>query len=258
MGGGSQEGATDLLIEAGSYGVTLVWHKKSANEWMAVQSYQYRGLNIDGHASQLKGILDNLSLHGKEVQLVFNNKESMLVPTEYQDEKSDSALINLFFGNADGETYKGKVFGDDDKLVIYRVCAPVDQLLKSYFPLCTPVHATQFQASHSQEGITCNVYHNHLKVTLIQEGVLKLIQYFDYQTPTDAAYHLLNMCDLHDVDRELVEVHLSGMIEQDSNLYREFAKYFLNISLVAPSFTLPNTISQSEHHYFSHFSAYML
>lgn len=252
------QGNSHVLIEAGTYGITFVWYNPAEKSIQAIRAFQYSGNDTNTYPTQIQQVLEECGIGDNPVQLVYNNKESMPVPVAFHPTDAETPMMRLFFGNEEGVTYAGKVQGDEDTEVIYRVCGPVARYFASRFPGVTPVHATQFQIPVCGEGITCTVYPNYIKVFLVQKNILQLVQYFDYQTPADAAYHLLNICDIYSLDRETVSLSISGMIDAESNLYKELSRYFIHIQPDTASVILPDSMDASTHHYFNQLTAALL
>jgi hypothetical protein len=94
-------------------------------------------------------------------------------------------------------------------------------------------------------------YPNKIVAVLSKGGRLQIAQTFKFQTPEDVVYHLLNVC--HQFDAMQVNVELSGMIEKDSNMFKEVSKYFLTtFTGLPPAFNYPEEIMEKPSHYFSH------
>ena len=87
-----------------------------------------------------------------------------------------------------------------------------------------------------------------------------MIRNFNYQTPDDAAWCLLNICSRFEVDPNDTVLHLSGMIDTGSALYAEVHKYFLHIELegLTEKAEYADQIIKQPAHYFSHLFASVL
>ena len=68
-----------------------------------------------------------------------------------------------------------------------------------------------------------------LKLFFFKEGQLQIVQYFDFTTPADVCYHILNVAERFETTASSLTLSLSGMIDVDSTLYQELYKYFLHI-----------------------------
>jgi preprotein translocase subunit SecA len=86
---------------------------------------------------------------------------------------------------------------------------------------------------------------------------LQVIKNFEFSTPDDAVYHLLNICQSFEVDATKTGLIISGMVDANSNLYNELYKYFLKIDFTTlpENFNYTEEIKNSPAHYFSHLFA---
>lgn len=251
-------GAGHILVEVGGYGITIVWYNLEEKSVKGIRAFQFNGTDSKDYPAQIQQVLNVSGLEHLHVKLLFNNKESVIVPVEYHKTDADVRMMSLFFGNEDGVTYSGKVHGDDQTDVVFRVGTPVAHYFESRFQGVQFQHATQYQIAACNEGLSCSVYPNYIKVLLVQNNILQLVQYFDYQTPTDVAYHLLNICDIYSLNRETISLYISGMVDHESNLYKECSRYFLNIQPEPSRLSMPESMDSSAHHYFSQLTAAIL
>jgi hypothetical protein len=96
-----------------------------------------------------------------------------------------------------------------------------------------------------------------MTVLLRKQGQLQLIQNFEFNTPEDVAYHVLNVCKNFEVDASATVVTVSGMIDANSNLYNGLYKYVASVKF----YELPGNhnyaaaIKEHPAHYFSHLFA---
>ena len=92
---------------------------------------------------------------------------------------------------------------------------------------------------------------------LHKEGKLQVVQSLLYQSPEDAAFHLLNICQSFDIMVDKLVLKLCGMIDKQSNLYAALYKYFLNIEFEAAKGDLVpgEEIKNYPTHFFSHLFA---
>ncbi|MDQ3683939.1 MAG: DUF3822 family protein [Bacteroidota bacterium] len=81
----------------------------------------------------------------------------------------------------------------------------------------------------------------NFRVIVKKEGQLQLAQMYCYQAPLDVVYYLLKIIQEIDLLKEDTFIILSGLIEQDSALFKELHQYFLNVHFALPgNVTLQN------------------
>ena len=90
--------------------------------------------------------------------------------------------------------------------------------------------------------------------TLLAAGNHKLLlaQTFLYSTPDDVVYYLLKVCEQFGLSQKEVHIGLSGLVDQQSALYRELYQYFLYVEFRDAAWTIPvSANSESPLHFFT-------
>ena len=85
-------------------------------------------------------------------------------------------------------------------------------------------------------------------VTATHEDAILLSKRYDYQSPADVLFYLLKICEAYHLSQEQVHLNLSGLIDENSDMYRTLYEYFLEISFRLPSWVHGNTYPS---HYFT-------
>ena len=79
-----------------------------------------------------------------------------------------------------------------------------------------------------------------------------LTQTFLYSTPDDVVYYLLKICQQFDLSHQEVHISLSGLVDQQSALYRELYQYFLNVEFRNAEWIIPASANnESPLHFFT-------
>jgi hypothetical protein len=73
-------------------------------------------------------------------------------------------------------------------------------------------------------------YPNRFVITIFQGAQLRLGQTYNYTSPEDVTYQLLDLVHTFDMDVEKIPIYLQGMIDRSSGVYREVEKYFLQVT----------------------------
>jgi hypothetical protein len=226
-----------LLVEASDSEISLLIYTKNP---MALQGFYKFELDknpaaID-YAEAIKKILATetvLQQTFAATNIFYNFSAATLVPAKYFVEAEKENMLELLFGkDVSACCFQENVLANDIKIV-YRVPATIYETFNSVFPKNSFKHATTNQISNEKytvETLECILYSHCIKVLLFKEGKIQIVQFFEYETPIDVSYHLLNVCERFNVSPNEVKLILSGMIEEKSNLYDDVYKYFLNIS----------------------------
>ncbi len=244
-------------MEVGNVSTTMVLCTKKP---FVIQGY-YSFLSEDNistneYAAVLKQTIKNESLndHGfAMVHIMYNYKESLLIPKQFFKDDEKETICSLMFGEEkDAYCFSEDVQGREIKN-IYRVPEKVYSVLNELFPKNSFSHSTSYQIQNELANVLfCVVYQKQIKVLLQKNNEFMFAQYFDYSTPLDVCYHLLNVCERFEIATANIELQLSGMIEIDSNLYSEIHKYFLNdrIMELPVGVDVAENIKQLPGHYF--------
>ncbi|HJS54911.1 MAG TPA: DUF3822 family protein [Chitinophagaceae bacterium] len=97
---------------------------------------------------------------------------------------------------------------------------------------------------------------DEFSLIVVKENKLLLCQTISYTSPEDVLYYLLKCCQQLDLSQQQTKVFLSGLIEQDSAVYRELYKYFINLEFESLSGEIGLTDALTIHppHYYSSIS----
>lgn len=143
---------------------------------------------------------------------------------------------------------------------VYGNPAVVERVITRYFAFAESTHLFSLLphvVKDADNHLYCIFSTGQLKVLLIREGKLQVMQSYSYKIPEDAAYHLLNLCKTFEININEIVVSLSGMIDASSVLYNELFKYFLQLQFdtLPKQYQYPEEIHQQPAHYFSHLFA---
>jgi hypothetical protein len=73
-----------------------------------------------------------------------------------------------------------------------------------------------------------------LQVYALKGDQLLLAQSFYYETKEDVIFHLLNLTDKFNIDLSSAFVQVSGLIDEESGIWKELNRYVLNIEFDYP------------------------
>ena len=241
--------ASHLLVELSNDEVCFLIFSKTD---FTLQGYYLYELNKNilaiEYAEELKMIIQDEGIFHQSytsVQVCYNFTASTLVPKDFFVEAEKENMLELIFGR-DASTYCFyEDVLDNDMKIVYRVSSKIYETVNELFPENKFSHASSMQLQANKfemDTLQCMVYHNSIKLILYKNGKLQIAQFFDYETPIDVSYHLLNVCERFSVFPSEVKLILNGMIVEKSNLFDDIHKYFLNVQFA----TLPTDVIVSE------------
>ena len=255
----TDEADLNLLVVVGSQGLSLIYHKENPTYINGLMVFQYEQSGLASFAQDLEILLDSEALPPfKTSRVCYDFKETTLVPNAFYDEKNNVKLLGLLFGtNHSTNTFVQEVQHLSARL-LYRIPHQISAILKKTFPLAENEHTTALQLSFlkkAPDNLYAIIYQRHIKLFLFKNDQLQLQQTFDYSTPVDVAYHVLNVCEQHQVAPSTILLQLAGFIDQDSALYQELYKYFVHISFDNQYGDVSITTELEQHpaHYFNHY-----
>ena len=251
-----------LLIELGWESVSLVYFSTEPYHVNGICVFHFpKNITAIDLADELLAFFQVEQLSSFERTYVcYNFKECTLVPASLYKENMLGEMLNLVFPVNNRASNFAEQVKDTDIVVAYRVDNRIESVINQKFPMLQSYHALSLLLTslrHHADFFYCVVYQHSVRVILVKSGELQLAQFFDYSTPTDVAYHLLNVCTQHSISPSEVTLTLSGLIDKKSNLYDELYRYFMTINLSENDgdTEIAQAITQYPEHFFSHLIA---
>jgi len=192
-----------------------------------------------------------------KVHVIYGFNPFVLVPHQFMNGTDNHAMLALVYGESNERVIRTDFMYRHANHIVYGIPKTIDNVIRRYFELAQCTHLFSMLPDFvNADGnhLYCIFNTGHIKVVLMKDGKLQLIQNYSYNTPGDAAFHLLTICKNFEVNVNSCNVHLSGMIDESSALYAELYKYFLQIQLdsLPEKFKYPEEMNQYPPHYFSH------
>ncbi len=220
-----------LIIEIGKLEVVFIILQNKT--FTALAAYQ---LNDMVELTNLFATENLLQQTFTKVNVVYTNKQSALVPPVYFTTNSANSILELIYGNVLEGDVKNDFLYKHNIHCVYKIEAAIQNAVKAKFPFANISHQYSLLPDAAQligDKLFVVFYQNKFIVLCCIANQLQLIQQFEYSNAEDVAYYLLAIVQQHTMDVNALSVELSGMINENSNLYSELYKYFKNISFVA-------------------------
>ena len=254
----------NLFISAGKQGISFIQLDTDSNTFISVLVYHFaKNLTATAIAEQVNEIVssENLSQqHFKKIFVTWCFDENVLVPQDFFDAGNCNEMLELVYGDLMPGAVQTELVTTHNLHTVYKIPAAVKNIFNNHFPFCIQNHQSSLLINfekNNKDLLYCNFYPEHLTVMLRKNGQLQVIQQFEYASPEDAVYHLLNVCQSFETDAAKTILTVSGMIDTDSNLYSELYKYFqsVNCTDLPADFNYAEEIKGYPKHYFSHLFA---
>ena len=169
-----------------------------------------------------------------KVKVSYDFPESILISSrEYKQEES-ALLLNTLCGNTNNVLVVAELVSDWQLYNIYAVPKDISDWLGSKFPAAQFSHQFSLNIKNinsADENGCLQIDFRKDDFTLIASkgNQFLLAQTFDYATPGDVIYTLLKTCKQFSLSQEMVLIKLTGLIDIQSNLYKELYQYFYTI-----------------------------
>jgi hypothetical protein len=255
-----EEEKCSLFCEVSDEGFAFCIREEETNSFLGVAIYHYdKSKPSVGFPIDLQIIFHQkeiLSKKFKKVCVVFSHSESVLVPFSIYKREKSGTVLNMMCGDLNSnEMIFTDVISNQSMYNCYRVRQATYEVIQNQFSSLESMHQYSLLLKNpaDQDNQLAVIFNsNKIIVRLIKDNKYQLIHSYDYETPEDVSYILLNICRQFDI-RE-IQLQLNGLIEEKSSLYNEIFKYFNKIEF-AP---LPEGSNFSEEilkyppHYFSY------
>lgn len=252
-----------LIMEVSSEGVACAIKNEETNTFQGIAVYHFdKSRPQSGFSIALQILIHQkewLAKKFKKSIIVYSFPESVLVPYALYDRAENENVLHLLHGGFENEyALHTDVLASLNVYNVFRVPKPLNDVIESHFTDATCMH--QYTALLNKEKLDGNVlsvifYAHKMVVSLLKDGRNMLVNSYGYRTGEDVSYHLLNICKEFKIENPFLEIN--GLLEENSVLYKELYKYFLNIhfSALLDNVSYDETILQYPAHYFSHIFA---
>lgn len=187
-------------------------------------------------------------------RMVLSNacKEMLLVPVHHFTEESAKRFYITTYGNT-GELFFFDELTEEAAVLVHAVPQPIMSVLKT-----VPERETKhtytcwlkaLNDSIAEDGIAVHFTNKEVNIVAKREQQLKLAQTYFYTTPLDVLYYLLAVCREYGLSQTGTTLMLSGLISNDSAMYKELHQYFSHIAFWKPAGITVQ--SEHPHHFFS-------
>jgi hypothetical protein len=228
------------LEQASNELLRLVWY---AGE----QTWNHELEELYAAHSELKGKFS-------KILVAYDHPQSVLVPPAAYT-GNDNLLLEMMYGVNGSHSIIAQDIPGWQLKNIFAVPGLVKEWVTRHFPHGHIHHnysiGIRLIDNTAMEGSLLIDFRNNDFVVLASKGNrLLMAQTFSYTTFDDVLYYLVKVCTEFGFSQQQVKIAVTGLIEKESNLYRELVQYFLNIRFREPSWVLP---VKEEDNYPSHF-----
>ncbi|MEO9023245.1 MAG: DUF3822 family protein [Ginsengibacter sp.] len=252
-----------LLCESCDEGFSFCIKDEVANSFLGLGVYHYDkskppiglpiALQIIFHQKEI------LSKRFKKVKIVYSFPQSVLIPFPLYDSEKNSTILNIMHGDLhEDETLMTDIITSQSLYNCYRISSSLREVLQNQFSGVAGTHQYSLllnEPAEEKDRMNIIFYTRKIVVSVWKDGKCQLVNSFQYHTPEDVSYILLNIC--HQLEIENIRLEMSGLIEKNSALYNEVYKFFTEVELtpLQGGITYAEEITKFPSHYFSNIFA---
>jgi hypothetical protein len=192
-----------------------------------------------------------------ETMISYDHPRSILVPPGSYTDTDPQILLNTMFGSNGKDTILKDAIPSWQLLNVYAVPSDIKDWMQRHFPEAEYRHSysigiRQINTTDFEGGLLIDFRTGDFTLVASKASRLLLVQTFPYATPDDVLYYLVKVCQELSFNQETVRVALSGLIEKESNLFRELDQFFLHIRFRDTAWKIRATAGEEyPHHFFT-------
>lgn len=191
----------------------------------------------------------------EEVRISYDHPGSIMVPLQYHNGDKEKTLLKALYGKSLQSAVISEPIDEWQLYNVYIVPEDVREWVNRTFPAYSYRHnhtlGIRMVPAHSREYMLIDFDTDEFSFIVIKQDKLLIAQTLSYTTPEDILYCLLKTCNQFSLSREEVQLSVSGLVEKESQLFRELYLYFLNIEFREPSWQIPGAGSYPAHFFTS-------
>ncbi len=241
-------GNSRLVMEWGSDHCCYAIIAENSNQ---VHLLRYYGFNIADEEDAIMEVAEELQLlQFSKIVLSPALPTALLVPSKFAP---DARLSLDGIYNEVNQSYFSDAIDEWQLVNAYSLPSNTHSTLKAALPQAKYVHSyttalKMYNGFSAEDQVCVHFTPQHFMVIVKKGALLQLAQTYQYKTPLDVVYYLLKICSGLSLQQEELYVVLSGLVEEDSAMYKELRHYFLNLH-----FGQPPALSLPENDYPEHF-----
>jgi Protein of unknown function (DUF3822) len=169
------------------------------------------------------------------VHIIIDYPNSMLVPADRNWKEDAPLLLSVMNGYCENEMILEENMPGRECRIIYSIPKATHNWLREKFPRATWNHARSLallKLSSVEEGsLLVDFDTATFSLVAAKKDAFLLTRLYDYSTPEDVLFYLLQACRYLALRPTEVSLGLTGLIDKDSALYKELFQYFIHVKL---------------------------
>jgi hypothetical protein len=188
------------------------------------------------------------------VQVCFDHSRNALVPIRYYKQEALQPMLDLLHGRDGQSAVISENVSEWQLYNVYTVPKEVQEWISRKYPSAVCHHHFTLSIRKLSPGpadrILVDIRHADFSYIAIKDNKLVVAQTLPYSSPEDVSYQLLRTCHQFSLSQQEVLLQVSGLVEKESQLFREMYQLFVNVEFRDTSWAAPD---DGEHQLPAHF-----
>lgn len=190
----------------------------------------------------------------------FDHPLALLVPDKLYQKKYSPPLLETMYSSLQSDSVIAEPVAGWQLHTVYTVATGLQQQLRNYFPEAIQHHAyavgcNQLKDLNADGNLFVDFRGEDFTVLATKANAVLLFQTYPYSNPADVIYYLLKICQQFAIDPQTLQLTITGLIEQNSALYKDICQYFVHVHFRSANWQLPATVEEDyPSHFFTFFN----
>jgi hypothetical protein len=221
-----------LSISLGETNFSFAISNAQANQLYHLASFSADEMTIEVLA-EILSLHPEASASFYKVSVCYCYPQHVLVPQEYYAQENFGELWKAVHGVSAGKNIVSESAIEWQLNDVYTVPQGVQQFLMRRYPSASfknfPTLAVRNLEDSENGLLQIDFGVDEFELVAINQNKLLLAERFEYATPHDVIYEMLNLCNAYSLSQYKVSVKVTGLVDKDSALYKEMYQYFMDI-----------------------------
>ena len=248
-----------LILEVGDTLISASIKDTDSNSFTSLAVYQPENTDKEVYADVMKQLLEEKGIFKypvKNVRIISTFSQSVFIPFSLSEKEHYSTMVDMVHGDLNSSSaVHSDLINEDGVYNVFKMPGQLSAILSEKYDNYHISHLYTHLVkciSREHDKMFLLFYPGKVIAVIVKGGKIMLVNSFIYQSPEDVSYLVLNLSKQFGMKN--VPLELSGLIEEDSVLFKEVHKYFsmITFSDLPADYSYPDELKNFPSHYFSH------
>jgi Protein of unknown function (DUF3822) len=259
---------SDQLVVEISATHLVTWVKQAAGkekvvafEWFTFDATLHSWYDIFFTVRSMSKILDRGYI---DTRVFFQFPETVLIPADKFSEEAAAIFVNAMHGDSVTDVIKTDLLQLPEPMYnAYKISKQLNDMVNGNMMMVSARHTHStiveylLQPGKPMRSLVAKLqfYKRFFTLTIVQNNRLLLVQSYEFNSPEDVLYYLINATKQFNLVTDHMQVELSGAIDTKGWLFEHLKKVFTNIVFdkVPSTESLPAAFAEYPDYYFTPF-----